>query len=414
MKKDSPEGDEREPERPQSAAAWAARVAGDQERLLRTFEPYRDVMRAQLAALQPFEEIVRSQQAILAATKPTRAFLRSFDETAAIARRAAYSQQIASSVARFSVPSVQGVTVPWIDVAQLPQVTFPTIDTSVLTDVLRNYEGIRTAIANFIAAQPRPEEQVRLMRYLSERGWYPSPAQSVSDDRELLRVADEGDHEAVERHMVEFGRERIADIADAVAERWPARRLLVESALSAHLEGRYELSTPVLLAQADGIALDLLGTKLYSTKDGTPRTRAKVFALLGADAGSDWSPTLADMFLAPLIHGSSLMASSTQREDRQRADSTYGGTLNRHEVLHGIALDYGTEANSLRAALVLDYLAWQAGTSRRSRSSPRTRTVVLPRRCRTTPHRPAASDCTFAIPLSHWRATGPRARSGRR
>jgi hypothetical protein len=42
--------------------------------------------------------------------------------------------------------------------------------------------------------------------------------------------------------------------------------------------------------------------------------------------------------------------------EARAADPHHGG-LNRHGVLHGLDLEYATEANSLRAILLLQYVA---------------------------------------------------------
>lgn len=231
------------------------------------------------------------------------------------------------------------------------------LGTQAIEASLRLYEGVRAAMATFIASLPEPSERVRLMSYLAERGWYPSPQEDAQAPPWLIERMDAGDHESIENHMVAFARERIDDIAEVVSERWPARAGIVQDALIAHSSGKYSLSVPVFLAQADGISQELLGYSLFGTQYGKPQTGPRVLAMLGED--DDWVPRWGDMFLAPLISGSSMMVKTTERDSRRGTDPTYG-PLNRHGVLHGLDLDYGTEGNSLRAAMVLDYLSWVA------------------------------------------------------
>lgn len=298
-----------------------------------------------------FHKLVRSQQALIKA----------MDATQAVARQAAYWEGVDSMV-RSTTPSLSDPVLSQVLLTPPDATGISPIDTSGLMPFLREIEGIRTALANMVAALPRPDEQLRLMRYLGGHGWHPSPAQKYSSDRELLVLVDRGDHDAVEQYMIAMARERLGALVEVVGEHWPARRRLIEQAVEGHCEGKYALSAPVFLAQADGICVDLLDASLFSRERNAvhPQTRRRVLELFGGDDTTEWSPTLFDVFLVPLIEGSSLMMRTVDREAGRTGDPSFGGPLNRHGVLHGLDLDYDTEANSLRAALVLDYLAWVA------------------------------------------------------
>jgi hypothetical protein len=114
-------------------------------------------------------------------------------------------------------------------------------------------------------------------------------------------------------------------------ERWR----LVEKALSHHLNGAYEASVPIVLAQADGICQDLVGSK----------ADMQFFRLLPKTQYFADASTIAGMpggleHLRPLF-------SEVMRK------SGVTGKLTRHGILHGRELRYDTRMNSTKALVLL-------------------------------------------------------------
>lgn len=137
---------------------------------------------------------------------------------------------------------------------------------------------------------------------------------------------------------------------DSVILRWASnsyfsqRMKILEKALGAHLNGDYELSVPIFLIHIEGILSEMMGgqhnqikhriTSLFKnsdvdSKDGT--------LISGAD--------LIDKIIREQIFGST--------HEKNKIIFKYP---NRHEILHGVQLDYCIAEYSTRCVLVLDYI----------------------------------------------------------
>jgi hypothetical protein len=111
---------------------------------------------------------------------------------------------------------------------------------------------------------------------------------------------------------------------------------LVQKALGHHCNGAYEASVPIILAQADGIVLELTGRQLFVAR--RPEHLADNETLAGLPEGL--------RVLAPLL------------AESQRQTMT-SGALRRHGILHGRELGYGTLINSTKCfVLLLAVMDW--------------------------------------------------------
>ena len=91
-----------------------------------------------------------------------------------------------------------------------------------------------------------------------------------------LRV---GEVERADEMLVNYYESCLDETRDTIAAAFPHRAKILTKALDAHAGGDYELSIPVLLAQADGIAKESIGIGLYKKIDrkeerGVPATRS--------------------------------------------------------------------------------------------------------------------------------------------
>lgn len=98
----------------------------------------------------------------------------------------------------------------------------------------------------------------------------------------------------------------------------------------------------MLLAQADGICKEMLNEYLFLKHKKKPRTAIYVEQVA--------SNTFRAAILSPLAQTLPIGASEHER-DKGFSE------LNRHMVLHGESLDYGTKTNSLKAISLINYVA---------------------------------------------------------
>ena len=185
----------------------------------------------------------------------------------------------------------------------------------------------------------------KILRTLLRHGWYPPANMSGVQLAFLAGGLDDPDEEIAELAHQEFIN-KFRDDTDAIeqhlAAQFPDRAQIINDAFDAHRQAKYNLSIPVFLIQADGIAWERLGKTLFSSKtiQQSEGLASKV------DEG-----ILRKLFVGLMWPEWPLTLSVSQRT------GDFSG-LNRHQVLHGEVADYGTEVNSLQAMALLNFCSF--------------------------------------------------------
>ncbi|MFH1801021.1 MAG: hypothetical protein ABH891_09305 [Candidatus Omnitrophota bacterium] len=208
-----------------------------------------------------------------------------------------------------------------------------------------------------------PNELKQMLFKLADRGWYPSLKFYAGTPKQILELIDNKKEEELEEFLKSFARSRIAWLHSSIQAYYPSREKIVKDAINAHNNGAYALSVPVFLAQADGISHEVLHGSIYSgqkEKKITSVIKNKIEAMKIKE-----NSIMATWFIL-LVNGTSIGVSTKER-DRLKAKLELYGPLNRHGVMHGLDLDYATEANSLRSMMVLEYMLWVSEKLRESR-----------------------------------------------
>jgi hypothetical protein len=110
---------------------------------------------------------------------------------------------------------------------------------------------------------------------LLRRGWFISnwhtPLTAVVHTANLVV---EGAVESCDNRMAEHFSSLVPTIEKEIGQKFPTRYAILKEAFEAHVQGKYNLSIPVILAQADGIGIDTFGVSPYSRrKDSTDSLR---------------------------------------------------------------------------------------------------------------------------------------------
>ena len=192
---------------------------------------------------------------------------------------------------------------------------------------------------SFRELPPRTQEAVLL---LGAHGWYLDLEMPLPGLWELKKALSEGNVEEAEEALAEYFASRLDEIEGSIIERFPNRQKIIRAAFNAHRRQEYELSIPVLLAQTDGICKEVIKQYFFIKQNNKPRT-----AIYVEQVASD---TYRAALLSPLAQKLPIGASKHERPE----DFT---ELNRHVVLHGESLDYGTKINSLKAISLINYVA---------------------------------------------------------
>jgi hypothetical protein len=187
-----------------------------------------------------------------------------------------------------------------------------------------------------------PERTRTALKALGARGWYDDLRKPLPEVWTLSAALESSEVEEAEATLAAYYRAELDRIEQDLCAWFPNRARIISRALGAHRRDEYELSVPVLLAQADGICKELIQLQFFGRRDGRPQTATYVQGFA------------ADSFEAALLHPLEeplpISDSVAGPEEAERA-------LNRHGVLHGLSLSYGTEINSLKAVSLLYYLA---------------------------------------------------------
>lgn len=215
----------------------------------------------------------------------------------------------------------------------------------------QTYGPALAAIAEGLRALPEGTRLVLLK--LGERGWYLDPGAPLGVVLDFVTAIDNPSAD-LDNLLCNWIETRAEGIEKRLAKGFPHRAHLMKQAFAAHREGRYALSIPVFLAQADGICQELHGVQLYKQRKGVIALKTRVDSQ-GIDGASA-------LMLAPLLEALPIVAT----QDGRAPGSTL---LNRHAVLHGESTTYDTLINSCRAISLLSYAAWALSSCRTANRS---------------------------------------------
>ena len=199
------------------------------------------------------------------------------------------------------------------------------------------------AIQRWIREAPKQRQaMLNSWERLAAFGWYVDSEMPWSAPAELARSLMGDNSQEIVDAIASYFRHRVTSIEEQLSVRYPHRREILRDAFDAHREGKYNLSVPVLLAQADGLWWDRFSRSFFSRQGRRVLDDEDVLELHGR---------IDTAFLEFFQESAPLWQSIRERDSKVIA-------LNRHQVLHGEALEYGTEYNSLRAISFLGCLCW--------------------------------------------------------
>jgi len=192
---------------------------------------------------------------------------------------------------------------------------------------------------SFRELPPKTQEALIL---LGTHGWYLDLEMPMHSLWQLKKALEEGSVLKVEEALVRYFEERLDEIEASILSRFPSRENVIRAAFAAHRRCEYELSIPVFLSQTDGICKEVVKEHFFIKQNKKPRTAIYV-EQIAAD-------TYRAALLSPLAHSLPIGAS-----EKERGPGFI--ELNRHMVLHGESLDYGTKTNGLKAISLINYVA---------------------------------------------------------
>lgn len=204
----------------------------------------------------------------------------------------------------------------------------------IIQDIVSFFEPIAVNIDLKIKLFAEQEERNKAL-YL-KFGWFPFPqiplsALGFNINAENIDVVMETEIE-----------DALEEIENDIYRLNPEREKILQDAFWAHREGRYTLSIPVFLAQADGIAHEVKSVSAFSRQRGS--------RLMDKVEKNKEKRFFSDICAELLVENSA--------EIRANSDKVSQNALNRHGVLHGRSTSYPSKKNSSKAIAFLSGINW--------------------------------------------------------
>ena len=221
------------------------------------------------------------------------------------------------------------------------------IDLSVFTSHVNNLQiAIQKPIIPIFddlknSFQELPNHIQEALLLLGENGWYLDLEMPLPTLWRLRDILDEGNLLKAENTLVKYFESRLSEIEKSILKKFPSRKHLLKAAFNAHRRKEYCLSIPLFLAQTDGICKEVIRQYLFMKSNRKPQTAIYVNQIT--------NDTFMAAILSPLAETLPINASENERP------RNFNG-LNRHMVLHGESLDYGSKVNSLKAISLINYV----------------------------------------------------------
>lgn len=215
------------------------------------------------------------------------------------------------------------------------------------TNLKKQFEGIERALREIQNGFKRYAEQLTpSLRILANHGWYICGISSITDSIELSDEIKKGNTKEVDKFMVNFYEREFESVINNLKKAYPDRNKIISEAQNAHDRNMYYSSTSLFLSTADGI---FNGHLFKDSKKGKPILKKE---LAGKKSMKEYVDLLIEMSPLDAVYGKA---------------NLFKSTLNRHKVMHGIDVEYGTKENSLKALSLLAFICDFFGQSRHSK-----------------------------------------------
>ena len=204
----------------------------------------------------------------------------------------------------------------------------------------------------FISLQERDKTQSIAIRRINEKlipyEWVFSPSLPLPLVTKIYQLLEKKGIEHVRGSLTDyFSDETCKEIIQKICSEpaFSKRVHLIKDAFQAHCEGRYSLSIPIFLSQAEGAFSEHFQKPLYERKEKK---------YLKKIVGSFFFQETEKAF----VEGFDKLLQDVLAKSYGLKDKISEGVFGRHPILHGNSVDYGTRENSIKAILVLDYVSF--------------------------------------------------------
>ena len=185
----------------------------------------------------------------------------------------------------------------------------------------------------------KPEISKNLI-LIGNKGWFIDIAMPFETIDSLGEELNAGNENEVDDFLITYYEEKLLTIEQSIIEKFPTRKHIIQNAMNSHRREEYTLSILSFFAQADGICNEITGHSLFMNKNEIKKYIA--------DKEDD---SFSKALLSPLTIILPISANKNERKNGMQSD------FNRHLILHGESINYGTKINSLKCISLLNYVA---------------------------------------------------------
>lgn len=200
--------------------------------------------------------------------------------------------------------------------------------------IQRSIEEIAERLQEYV--EKTPEHFLLIARH----GWFVEIDSELKFPSKIAHKLQNGSIEKADELLVSYYKENLERIFEDLYIRHPSRKEIFYQIFESFKNRCYNVLIPSVLSQVDGVCFDFTKKKFFikERKNYLPEVTTEL-------AGKSL-----DLFLSPLQNNTPIIA-------REKDLEQFPCRLNRHEILHGISTDYGTEINSLKVISLLKYVS---------------------------------------------------------
>jgi len=176
---------------------------------------------------------------------------------------------------------------------------------------------------------------------LAKLGWFYDLQFYSSDFWGILDWVREDNIAEVDAFFITHYEQSTTGLQKRLLVAYPDRAEPLRQAFLAESQGLHFVSIPVLLAQADGIAVDIVGGKLFKSVKKRPQAAGRIDEMALEE--------FYQKYLAALMQNGGFNASQENMHEFPHAP-------NRHEIMHGRDIIYGTRQNYLKTLSLLAFI----------------------------------------------------------
>jgi len=214
---------------------------------------------------------------------------------------------------------------------------------SAFENVNRTFEAFRPAIESLwkqikISLELLPEN----LKIMANHGWFINMHMTPGETNYAGELLKKGHFRKADNFMVEMITNYQHLVKRDLFERHPKRSKILKAAFRNHQQKDYISSIPIFLAQADGICFDYTNLRIYRSQKGKPEIRQAIKKMNQSSFRA--------VLLQPLLEQTLITASENRLNE-------FRGNLNRHEILHGVSVDYPSRINSCKAISWIAYIS---------------------------------------------------------